>query len=46
VARDVLNGFDRESLSVELDFVALHHFLDHFADVIDPGIDSSLLNVG
>lgn len=45
MASDVLNCFDRDDLSVEFDLVALHHFLDCLADVIDPGIDSGFLHV-
>ena len=45
MASDVPNRFDRDDLSVELDFVALHYFLDCLTDVIDPGIDASFLGV-
>lgn len=44
VASDVSNRFDRDDLSVELNFVALHYFLDRFTDVIHPGIDTSFLS--
>lgn len=43
MASDVPNRFDRDDLSVELDFVALHYFLDCLTDVIHPGIDASFL---
>lgn len=45
MARDVPNCFDGDDLSVELDFVALHYFLDCRTYVIDPGINSSFLGV-
>ena len=45
MASDVPNRFDRDDLSVELDFVALHYFLDCLTDVIDPGIDAGFLGV-
>lgn len=45
MASDVPNRFDRNDLSVELDFVALHYFLDCLTDVIHPGIDASFLGV-
>ena len=45
MAIEVLNRFDRDDLSVELDFVALHYFLDCLTDVIHPGIDASFLGV-
>ena len=45
MATDVPNCFDRDDLSVELDFVALHYFLDCLTDVIHPGIDASFLGV-
>lgn len=50
VAQDVMasyapNRFDRDDLSIELDFVALHHFLDCPTDVIDPGVDPSFLGI-
>ena len=45
MASDVPNRFDRDDLSVELDFVALHCFLDCLTDVINPGIDASFLGV-
>jgi len=45
MASDVPNRFDRDNLSVELDFVALHYFLDCLTDVIHPGIDASFLGV-
>ncbi len=45
MASDVPNRFDRDDLSVELDFVALHYFLDCLTDVIHPGIDASFLGV-
>ena len=45
MASDVPNRFDRDDLSVELDFVALHYFLDRLTDVIHPGIDTSFLSV-
>ena len=41
----VMFRIDRNDLSVELDFVALHYLLDCFTDVIYPGIDASFLNV-
>ena len=43
VAREVPNRFDGNSLSVDLDFVALHRFLDRLTDVIDSGVDASFL---
>ena len=43
MASDVPNGFDRDDLSVELDFVALHYLLDCLTDVIHAGIDASFL---
>jgi hypothetical protein len=43
MASDVANCFDRNNLSVKLDFVALHYFLNRLTDVIDPGIDASFL---
>ncbi len=45
MASDVPNRFDGDDLSVELDFVALHYFLDCLTDVIHPGIDASFLGV-
>ncbi len=45
MASDVPNRFDGDDLLVELDFVALHYFLDCLADVINPGIDASFLGV-
>ncbi len=45
VASDVPNRFDGDDLSIELDFVALHYFLDCLTDVIHPGIDASFLDV-
>jgi len=45
MASDIPNRFDRDDLSVELDFVALHYFLDCLTDVIHPGIDASFLGV-
>lgn len=45
MASDVPNRFDRDDLSVELDFVALHYFLDCLTDVIHPGIDASFLGL-
>jgi hypothetical protein len=45
MASDVPNRFDRDDLSVELDFVALHYFLNCLTDVIHPGIDASFLGV-
>lgn len=45
MASEVPNRFDRDDLSVELDFVALHYFLDCLTDVIHPGIDASFLGV-
>ncbi len=45
VASEISNRFDRDDLSVELNFVALHYFLDCFADVVHPGIDASFLGV-
>ena len=44
MASEVPNRFDRDDLSVELDFVALHYFLDCLTDVIHPGIDASFLS--
>lgn len=43
MASDVPNRFDGDDLSVELDFVALHDFLDCLTDVIHPGIDAGFL---
>jgi len=43
MASDVPNRFDRDDLSVKLDFVALHYFLDCLTDVIHPRIDASFL---
>lgn len=43
MASNVPNRFDRDGLSVELEFVALHYFLDCLTDVINPGIDASFL---
>jgi len=45
MAGDVPNRFDRDDLPVELDFVALHDFLDCLTDMIYPGIDASFLGV-
>lgn len=45
MASDIPNCFDRDDLSIELDFVALHYFLDCLADVIHPGIDASFLGI-
>ena len=45
MASDVPNRFDGDDLPVELDFVALHYFLDGLTDVIYPGIDASFLGV-
>ena len=45
MASDVPNRFDRDDLSVELDFIALHYFLDCLTDVIHPRIDASFLGV-
>ena len=45
MASDVPNRFNRDSLSVKLDFVARHYFLDCLANVIHPGIDASFLGV-
>ena len=45
MASDVPNGFDRDDLSVELDFVAFHYFLDCLTDMIYPGINASFLGV-
>ena len=45
VASDVSNRLDRDDLAVELDFVALHDFLDHLTDMIHSGIDASLLSI-
>ena len=44
VARDVLHGFDWDGLPIYFHFVALHYFLYHLADVVNPGIDSSFLS--
>jgi hypothetical protein len=48
VAQDVMasnipDRFDGDYLAVELDFVALHYFLDCLADLIYAGIDASFL---
>lgn len=43
VAGDVADRFDGDGLAVELDFVALHDFLDGRADVVDSGVDASFL---
>lgn len=43
MASDVSNRFDWNDLSIELDFVALHYFLDLSADVVYTGIDASFL---
>lgn len=50
VAQNVMTAkvpkrFDRDGLSVELDFVALHYFLDFPTDVVYPGINASFLDV-
>ena len=45
MASDVPNRFDGDDLSIELDFVALHDFLDCLTDVIHPGINASFLGV-
>ena len=45
MARDIPNRSDRDRLSVELDFVALHYFLDRLTDVIHTGIDAGFLGV-
>jgi hypothetical protein len=50
VAQDVMPGeapksFDRDRLALELDFVALHYFLDCLADVVDPGVDAGFLSI-
>ena len=45
MASNVPKRFDRDDPSVELDFVALHYFLDCFTDVIHPRIDASFLGV-
>jgi len=42
---DVPNRFDEDDLSIELDFVALHYFLNCLTDVIHSGIDVSFLSV-
>jgi hypothetical protein len=42
---DVADRFDGDCLSVELDFVAFHYFLDCLADVIDAGVDTGFLSV-
>ena len=43
VASDGPNRFDWDCLSVELDFVTLHYFLDCFTNVVNPSIDASFL---
>lgn len=45
MASDVSNRFDGDNLSVELNFVALHHFLDCLTDMINPGIDARFLGI-
>ena len=45
MASDVPNRFDRDGLSVKLDFVALHYFLDCLTNMIYLGIDASFLGV-
>ena len=43
VAGDAADGFDGDSLAVEFDFVALHHFLHYLAHMIHAGVDTSFL---
>lgn len=43
MARDVPDRFDRNGLSGQIDFVALHHFLDGGTNVTYSGIDTSML---
>lgn len=40
---DISDGFDRDSLFVELDLVAFHYLLDCLTDMVYPRIDSSFL---
>lgn len=46
VACDTTSRSDGNGLSVELDLVALHHFLDGFADVVYPSVNPGFLQVG
>ena len=43
MASDVPNRSDRDDLSIELDLIALHYFLDCLTNVIYPGIDARFL---
>jgi len=41
---DVADCFDWDGFAVQLNFIALHDFLNHLTDMIYPGIDTSLLD--
>lgn len=43
VASEIPDSFDREDLSVNFDFVALHHLLDRGANVTHPSVNTSML---
>lgn len=44
VAREVSHGLHGVCLSIDLDLVAFHHFLDGSADIADSDVDSSILD--
>ena len=45
VAYNVSNGFHREQLSGNVNFVAFHHLLDRGADVFHPCVNASMLSM-
>lgn len=45
MACNVSDGFHREELSGNLDFVAFHHLLDRGADVTHPCVNASMLSM-